>query len=125
MDHEHSPEENGQEPLGNVADGYDLPAPPEALKAATAFLIVVLPDGTAAAYSDVNMPLDLERESTLNDMYSAAAQVQRDVMIMTMTNQVVNNTINGLMMAMAQQAEMAKNAKIAAKLQAKGIHLPN
>lgn len=111
--------ENGQEP-----GQYDMPAPREPLKATTAFLVVVMPDGVAAAYSDVNTPLELERESTLNDMYSGAAQVQRDVTIMTMTNQVVSNTINGMMMAMAQQAEMARNQKIVSKLQAKGIHVP-
>jgi len=122
MDHPHGehPEENGQA----AEPSYDMPAPPEPLKAATAFLVVVLPDGMAAAYADVNMPLDLEREATLNDMFSAAAQVQRDVTIMTMTNQVVNNTINGLMMAMAQQAEMVRNQKIASKLASKGIHIP-
>ena len=126
---EHTHDENGQHveeiEESQVEASYDMPAPPEPLEAPTAFLIVCFPNGTAAAYSDVNMPLKLEREATLNDMYSAAAQVQRDVMIMTITGQVVNNTVNGLMMAMAQQMEAAKNAKIAAKLASKGIHLPN
>lgn len=109
---------NGQEP------SYDMPAPKEPIKAATAFLIVCMPDGVKAAYSDVNTPLELEREATLNDMFEGACQVQRDVTIMQMTNHVVSNTINGMMMAMAQQAEMARNQKIATKLASKGIHLP-
>lgn len=112
-DHDHAPE----------GHGYDIP-PREPMKALTAFLVVCMPDGTKMAMSDVNTPLELERESTLNDMFEGAAQVQRDVTLMQMTNHVVSQTINGLMMAMAQQAQSMKDAKIAQKLASKGIHVP-
>lgn len=112
-EHEHA--ENGE---------YSIPPPPPATHAVTAFLIVCHPDGTKVAFSDVNLPLELEREATLNDMYDGCGQVRRDIEIMQVTGQVVNNTINGMMMAMAQQMEAAKNAKIAEKLASKGIHVP-
>jgi hypothetical protein len=97
---------------------YDIPQPREPLKALTAFLIVCMPDGIKAAYSDVNTPLELEREATLNDMFEGAAQVQRDVTIMQMTNNVVNNTVNGLMMAMQQQMLAAQDRQIANQVMA-------
>lgn len=109
-DHDGVPHEH---PQGNVADGYDIPPPPEVQEAVTAFLVVCMPDGTKAAFSDVDKPLKLERPATLNDMFEGAAQVQRDVQIMMMTSQVVNNTINGMMMAMQQQMEAMANQKLA------------
>jgi hypothetical protein len=115
MDHDHEvdPDPQVDPELGKVADGYDLPPPPDVVEATTAFLVICLPDGTKAAFSDVNTPLKLEREATLNDMFEGAAQVQRDVTIMQMTGQVVNNTVNGLMMAMQQQMQAAQNAQLA------------
>lgn len=107
MENEHDGHDHGQ---------YDIPQPKEPIKAATAFLIVCMPDGIKAAYSDVNTPLELEREATLNDMFEGACQVQRDVTIMQMTNHVVSNTVNGLMMAMQQQMMAAQNQQLASQV---------
>jgi hypothetical protein len=106
--------ENGQ---------YDI-QPQEAVHAKTAFLVVQMPDGSFVAHSDVNTPVILEHEATLNDMYCGAAQVQRDVTIMQTNQHITTNVVNGLMMAMQQQMEAAQAAKIANKLAQKGIHVP-
>lgn len=116
MENEHQHPENG----------YDItPAEaPEAVKATTAFLVVCYPDGRKTAVSDVNLNLELEREATLNDMYDGAGQVQRDIMLMLESNTIASQTVNGMMQAMAQQAEMMRQMKIEQKLAEKGIRVP-
>jgi hypothetical protein len=86
---------------------YEIPPPAEAMKAVTAFLVVTKADGTHTAFADVNTPLELERAATINDMYVGAAQVMRDVEIMQITQNVVQNVINA-QMQMAQQAMAAQ-----------------
>lgn len=103
-------------PEGKVADGYDIPVPPEPLKGTTAFLVVISADGTAAAYADVNMPVVLEREPTLNEMYTGAAQVMKDVQIMQLTQNVVQNVVGGMMQVAQQQMQAVQNQQLAAKV---------
>lgn len=112
--------EGGPVPVG----GYDIPPAPEPTKALTAFLIVVGEEGQALAYSDVNMPLKLQREPSLNEMYAACAQVMKDVQILQLAPHVASQTINGMLQAMAQQAQMVADAKIKAKLREKGLRVP-
>lgn len=117
MDHpymEHPHEHGELDPNGK----YDIPVPAEPLRATTAFLVVIHPDGTAAAYSDVNMPVVLEREPTLNEMYAGSAQVMKDVQTMQMTQNVVQQVVNAMMQVAQQQMMAAQNQQIANKVMA-------
>lgn len=121
-DHDHSHEEEVLDPeivkeaQAYAKGSYDLPPPapaPEAMKAVTAFLVVTKSDGSHVGIADVNTPLELERPATINDMYVGSAQVMRDVEIMQITQNVVQNVINA-QMQMAQQAMAAQeNVKLA------------
>lgn len=97
----------------------------EPLVATTAFLVVCLPDGTKTAYSDVNIPIVLEREVTLNDMYDGCGQVMRDIQTMQLTSQITNSTINGVVMALDHKTKQAEAQQLADKLRSQGIHLPS
>lgn len=94
----------------------------EAPNVITAFLVIVQPDGSAFATSEIAKIGEVTpaREATVVDMRRACQEVVHDVNAMQTAQQTV-----GLMQQSAQQmAEEQRNAKIAAKLQSKGIQLP-
>lgn len=101
--------ENGQ---------HELPDPPEVQKVRTAFLVLLHEDGSAVGHTDVNLPIEVGRVASFNDMYSGCAQVMRDVQIMQTNQTVVQNTVNTLMQAMQQQMEAVQTAQLA-----KGLNL--
>lgn len=104
---------DGEAHVHDTNGAHEIPVSSPPIEAATAFLVVVMPDGVAVAYSDVNTSLNLQREAHLNDMYAGAAQVMRDVTIMQMTQTVVQNTVAGLMQVMQAQMEAVQNQQIA------------
>ena len=96
----------------------DEPAP----NAIVAFLVIVQSDGTAFATGELAKLGEIlpSREANIVDMRNACQQVVHDVNAMQTAQQTV-----GLMQQQAQaMAEETRNAKIAAKLQSKGIQLP-
>lgn len=88
----------------------------------TAFLVIIGEGGAAFATSDLAKIGEIlpAREATVVDMRRACQEVVHDVNAMQVAQQTV-----GLMHQSAQEmAEQQRNAKIAAKLQSKGIHVP-
>lgn len=100
--------------------GEDEPdAEPNAL---CAFLVVVTPDGSAFATSELGKITEIlpQRDATVVDMRRACQEVVHDVNAMQTAQQTV-----GLMQQQAQlMAEEARSQKIAQKLATKGIHVP-
>lgn len=93
-------------------DGYtitpaDVPAEPEHMHVATAFLVYVLPNGhTIASSEDVQgnaAKLVIERQATLNDMRRACHEVVDDV-----NNSIISQTTIQQWVAVTQQ--MARQA---------------
>lgn len=120
--------------LAEEESGYDItpaadpdeeqPAPEEdvAPNAITAFLVITAPDGSSYATSDIGKIKEVlpSREATIADMRRACQEVVHDVNAMQTAQQTV-----GFMQQQAQaMAEEQRNAKIAAKLASKGIHVP-
>lgn len=117
--------ENGDgEEHEHEESSYDIPPAAEAAECVTAFLVIQQLDGSFIAMSDINAAVRLQREPTLNDMYLGGAQVQRDANMLMTSARISADTVNGMLQAMAAQMEAAQNAKIAAKLASKGIHVP-
>jgi hypothetical protein len=105
------------EELDHAHDEADV-----APNAITAFLVVVGPDGGAFATSELTKITEVlpQREATVQDMRRACQDVVFDVNAMQTAQQTV-----AVMQQQAQaMADQARNAKIAAKLQSKGIHVP-
>lgn len=96
--------------------GYDIPTPPEPQKALTGFLVLIDANGTAVAYSDINTPVILDREPTLNEMYAGSAQVMKDVHTMQLTNHVVGNVVQAMMQVAQQQMQAAQDQQLASQL---------
>ncbi|HET7110186.1 MAG TPA: hypothetical protein VFI41_04900 [Gemmatimonadales bacterium] len=94
------------------------PAEKEPIKAITAYLVVQMPDGSYVAFTDANTPLELEREATLHDIHAGACQTQRDVMIMHMTQNVVQNTVAAMMQAMAAQMQAVQDQALVKQVMA-------
>jgi hypothetical protein len=123
---------NGETPGEPQEASYDLPSPPtpeeaEAIEratnarpCATAFLVVIEPDGTAWATSDCNLDVRLSKPANVSDMYRACAEVMKDIAAST----TAERTVNMMMQATAQMAEQQRQDKIAMKLASKGIHVP-
>lgn len=106
-------------PAGDPDDEEEIDATPNAL---TAFLVVVTPDGSAFATSELHKIAEIlpSREATVVDMRRACQEVVFDVNAMQTAQQTV-----GLMQQQAQlMAEEARGQKIAQKLATKGIHVP-
>lgn len=94
----------------------------EAPNVITAFLVIVQPDGSAFATSEIAKIGEITpaREATVVDMRRACQEVVHDVNAM----QTAQQTVGLMQQSAAQMAEEQRNAKIAAKLQSKGIQLP-
>jgi hypothetical protein len=105
MEHEHEhvePVPNGEGPVPH--------------RCVTAFLVMVMADGAAMAHSDPTTPFLADRVANLNDMYSASAAVMKDVEIMQLTQNVVQNVINAQLQVGQQMAAQAENQQIAQKI---------
>lgn len=112
-----APQEAQDGPQGEYS-GIAPPATGKPLM--TAFLVLVEPDGTSYASNDVNQDIVLARAATTSDMYRAAAEIMKDIQAM----ETAERTVALSMQAAAGIAEQQRTAKIAAKLQEKGIHVP-
>lgn len=122
-------ESNGEAPVEAQEAVYDIPAPPtpeDAERAAnarpcmTAFLVVIEPDGTAWATSDCNVDLALNRPASVQDFARGCGDVLRDVE----HSMLAERTVNMMLQATQQMAEVQRQNKIATKLMQKGIHVP-
>lgn len=86
----------------------------------TAFIVVVLPDGSAQISTKLDVPLTVEREATLLDVRRAC-----DELLFNIRNQAsAENTVVLMNQLMQQTAEQARVQKVQQKLASKGIHVP-
>lgn len=78
------------------------------IPALTAFLVIVGHDGSARATSDVNTNLVIDREATVDDMFSGASLVVRDINAATNSKHVVFGlSVSAQAMQEKQQATAA------------------
>lgn len=110
------------DPEAHDADGHTHEDEDEAPNVLTAFLVIVNPDGAAFATSELNKIGEITpaREATIVDMRRACNEVVHDVNAM----QTAQHTVALMQQSAAEMAEQARNAKIAAKLQERGVKLP-
>lgn len=85
----------------------------ETVSALTAFLVIVGHDGSARATSDVNSNLLIDREANVDDMFTGASIVVRDINAATTSKHVVF----GLNVSAAAMAEKQQALQMAQRLQ--------
>lgn len=88
-------------------------APPDAIPALTAFLVIVGHDGSARATSDVNVNLLIDREANVDDMFTGASLVVRDINAATTSKHVVFG-LNVSAQAMQEKAQAMRMVQQAA-----------
>lgn len=89
----------------------------DSVDAVTAFLVVVYPDGSSRASTDVNMNLTIDREANIDDMFAACSLVMRDIDA-TIT---ARNVVFGMQQGVQHLAERQRVLAAASALEAKGI----
>lgn len=86
----------------------------------TGFVVRIEETGQRWASSNINTPLEIRRAPNYWDVAMAAGQIMKDITVIETSGRTVQQQLQ----TAAAVAEQQQNAKIVAKLQEKGIHLP-
>lgn len=107
-----------QEALAAKAEANGIvPEEPKGTPVRTAFIVVVDSNGEVFVSTDLNQALDLAFEPSPDDIYGAAATIQRDMTV----QMTASSTVMGMQQMAAAQAQRMQHAQIAAQLEQAGL----
>ena len=90
---------------------------PQVVATKTAFLVMVMPDGSVNVSPALDIHVMAERPPTMEDVYMAVATVVKDIQVEQTAMKAAQHVINAQMQLGRQIAEQQQNAQILSQMQ--------